>query len=422
VTDNSKKPKEAKKVIPPPPNFNDLLELAKEKCKEPVVIKKPKLDLEEEKYEFGRPMTAKEKAQYLQEKAIRARISVPNFDTKTSDKNNNLRTKGNASSITGKGQPSFKIPSKAGKASVPTPSPVSPSPPVQQVNSKLGPSARVPVPQSSAPPKILSRTLGSTSAQAPSYSQNSKESLKPKTSVSLGAGGGGSKHGSPSGISSKPPKSLPNEKNIHPGKPVSTLQSTSASKNRPPGSYDPHREKPGQRRDRIDIDKHPKHSVPSQRQQEHDRNGPSMQQRNPISNHSDRRREPERSQLPQKSSKQSNLPPPRRELPTSRPGRQIIDSDDDEGEDDYDSEMDDFIDDSDLNGGNISDIIRKITGYDKRRYQDGSDDECMESSAYEQMREESRSLRIGIQEDLEDMRLEQEEKKRKALLAKKRKK
>lgn len=72
--------------------------------------------------------------------------------------------------------------------------------------------------------------------------------------------------------------------------------------------------------------------------------------------------------------------------------RQIIESDED-----YDSEMDDFIDDSECDPNNISDMIRKITGYDKSKYRPADEeDECMETSAYDQMREESRSLRIGI--------------------------
>jgi len=72
----------------------------------------------------------------------------------------------------------------------------------------------------------------------------------------------------------------------------------------------------------------------------------------------------------------------------------VIESDNEE--EDYDSEMDDFIDDSECNPASISAMIRQITGYDKRRYRPEDEGECMETSAYDQMREESRSLRIGI--------------------------
>lgn len=75
-------------------------------------------------------------------------------------------------------------------------------------------------------------------------------------------------------------------------------------------------------------------------------------------------------------------------------GRAVIESDDE----DYDSEMDDFIDDSEADLGHISAEIGKIFGYDKRRFEDDyeSDGECMESSVGQLMREEQRSLRIGV--------------------------
>jgi len=72
-------------------------------------------------------------------------------------------------------------------------------------------------------------------------------------------------------------------------------------------------------------------------------------------------------------------------------GRAVIDSDEE-----YDSEMDDFIDDSELDTGNNSAIIGQMFNYDRRKYvYEDSDDECMEPSVAQQMREESRSLRIG---------------------------
>ena len=60
--------------------------------------------------------------------------------------------------------------------------------------------------------------------------------------------------------------------------------------------------------------------------------------------------------------------------------------------------MDDFIDDSEADPNLISDMIREITGYDKRkfRYEPDDDDDCMETSAFDQMREEEKSLLIGI--------------------------
>lgn len=72
-------------------------------------------------------------------------------------------------------------------------------------------------------------------------------------------------------------------------------------------------------------------------------------------------------------------------------GRAVIDSDEE-----YDSEMDDFIDDSEMDMGDISAEIGKLFNYDKRRFMDeDSDDDIMESSVAEQILEEQRSLRIG---------------------------
>ncbi|XP_007228122.3 protein SPT2 homolog isoform X1 [Astyanax mexicanus] len=93
-------------------------------------------------------------------------------------------------------------------------------------------------------------------------------------------------------------------------------------------------------------------------------------------------------------------------------------------EEEYDSEMDDFIDDEGEEQDEISKHIREIFGYDRTRYKDESDYalKYMESSWKEQQKEEARSLRMGIKEDEEDMRMEEEEMKRKqAMKAKQRK-
>merc|ERR1712076_194431 len=80
-----------------------------------------------------------------------------------------------------------------------------------------------------------------------------------------------------------------------------------------------------------------------------------------------------------------------------------------DSEDEYDSEMDDFLDDSEAKV-DISKEIRSIFGYDKRKYRDESDedDRNMENNRFSSiMMEEARSARIGRQEDLEDMRREE---------------
>ncbi|XP_076635489.1 protein SPT2 homolog [Colletes latitarsis] len=93
-----------------------------------------------------------------------------------------------------------------------------------------------------------------------------------------------------------------------------------------------------------------------------------------------------------------------------------------EGEDEYDSELDDFIDDGvEEEAEDYSKYISEIFGYDKNKYKyvNNEDDAAMESSFAQQLKEEYVSTKIGIMEDLEDMRMEAMEKKRKALLKKK---
>merc|ERR1712088_107072 len=88
-----------------------------------------------------------------------------------------------------------------------------------------------------------------------------------------------------------------------------------------------------------------------------------------------------------------------------------------ESDSEYDSEMDDFIDDSDAKV-DISAEIRNIFGYDRRKFRDEADfdDRSMENNRFaDVMKEEARSARIGKMEDLEDMKREEEEKRRKMM-------
>ncbi|KAK5610979.1 hypothetical protein CRENBAI_023662 [Crenichthys baileyi] len=86
----------------------------------------------------------------------------------------------------------------------------------------------------------------------------------------------------------------------------------------------------------------------------------------------------------------------------------------DEEEEEYDPEMDDFIDDGDEEQEEISRHIKEIFGYDRTRYKDESDYalKFMESSWKDLQKEEARSLRMAVQEDLEEERREEEELKR----------
>ncbi|EFX69414.1 hypothetical protein DAPPUDRAFT_300972 [Daphnia pulex] len=112
--------------------------------------------------------------------------------------------------------------------------------------------------------------------------------------------------------------------------------------------------------------------------------------------------------------------PPYRDIrPVDRGYKRSMESDEEE-----DSELDDFIDDGPDEAEDYSKHIQDIFGYNRNRYRIESDDEdeCMESSFAQQMKEECISTKIGILEDLEQERLlreeEEEERKRKAASAK----
>ncbi|KAJ6639797.1 Protein SPT2 like [Pseudolycoriella hygida] len=105
----------------------------------------------------------------------------------------------------------------------------------------------------------------------------------------------------------------------------------------------------------------------------------------------------------------------RRPVSIKKPRKRHLVIDDDDS--DYDSEMDDFIVDDGPEQQDYQDYsehIQKIFGYDKSKYRGMDEDvDNMESSFAQQMREEYVSKKIGLMEDLEDMRMEAEEKRRK---------
>ncbi|KAI1295653.1 Protein SPT2 -like protein [Halotydeus destructor] len=95
---------------------------------------------------------------------------------------------------------------------------------------------------------------------------------------------------------------------------------------------------------------------------------------------------------------------------------------DEDEEEDEDDEMNDFIDDGgdfEAQKEEISDYIREIFGYDKRKYLDMDDDDIEEASFAQQAAEEMYSARVGLKEDLEDIAMEEREKKMKAIRMKK---
>lgn len=128
-----------------------------------------------------------------------------------------------------------------------------------------------------------------------------------------------------------------------------------------------------------------------------------------------RRAMEQKPKLPEKKPFHANpyLDPPRRLLEPQRPAKQFsrrIESDDDEDEDD---DMSDFIDDGCQNDDDYSKYIQEIFGYDRSRYVDDDDEDIMETSYAEQMKEEIRSAKVGYLEDLEEERKERKEMARK---------
>ncbi|XP_077451800.1 protein SPT2 homolog isoform X2 [Stigmatopora argus] len=87
-----------------------------------------------------------------------------------------------------------------------------------------------------------------------------------------------------------------------------------------------------------------------------------------------------------------------------------------EEEEEYDSEMDDFIDDGGDEQAEVSKHIKEIFGYDRNKYKEESDYalKFMESSWRDLQKEEAQSLKLAVQEDLEEEKKEQEEMKRMA--------
>lgn len=72
---------------------------------------------------------------------------------------------------------------------------------------------------------------------------------------------------------------------------------------------------------------------------------------------------------------------------------------DDNGDEDEDSDMNDFIDDGvEQNEEDYSKHISEIFGYDRTKYNyiDDDDDTAMESNFAQQLKEEYRSAKIGI--------------------------
>jgi len=71
---------------------------------------------------------------------------------------------------------------------------------------------------------------------------------------------------------------------------------------------------------------------------------------------------------------------------------------------DEESDLSDFIVEEGLDARQVSSAVRKLTGYDPRKYRDDESDDDMEAGVEDILAEERRTARIGRREDEEELR------------------
>ncbi|XP_004535271.1 protein SPT2 homolog [Ceratitis capitata] len=370
--------KKNRKPAPPPMDFKALLKLAEQKQHEPVeilpVVKKKEperlLTMKEKK-----EMEERQRAKEARERRDRERAAAAGKERKENGVNIS------ASSGPARMEPNGRIP-KLNQATKPT----STTTTVQSSSKSIGASSKPSggVGGTNGFKKPFSSSAATTLSQKESTNSSAKSSSSSLTAAS-----------SSSSVSAKQSHSSANKPSSVSSKSAATSASASASSS---SSKNPFR---------------------------------SSSSKNPYTNGTTREFPPRdlksikpRQFPPPDVQKTRQFPPPdmqrNRGKETKKPQankRLRIEDDDSE----YDSEMDDFIDDGDEEE-DYSSHIRAIFGYDKQKYRDldDGDDTAMESNFAQVQREEYISKKIGIQEDLEDMKLEALEKRRK-MMAKKRK-
>lgn len=357
--------KRAKNKKPPPPalDFQSLLKLAEKKQFEPVVV-----EVEPKKKEPERLLTKKEK-QELEERQ--------RFMEERERRKKERESGGTKPSATTKP----KVPEKQ----------------------KMEPNGRIPKLNQSGAPKTTPPVIGKT---VETKSATFKKPLNPIASV-----GSNSSQKSTLPPSKTSSSALPAKSQITGTRPITNGAGKPFLKDRPPQKTN----LPGKSSSTVTNSSRP-NSAPSSSKSSLSQNGSKAAYSGPTREFppKDVKARPQPApqttrQFPPPDVRRSNKPPERK--PQQPVKRRIYDDDD---EDEYDSELDDFIDDG-PEEEDYSQHIKAIFGYDKSRYRDiDEDDSGMESSFAQQMREEYVSKKIGLMEDLEDMRQEAEEKKRKA--------
>lgn len=354
-----KKPPRPKVAAPPPIDFNSLLKLAQTKQFEPIKIEPKK------KEDDGPLMTKKQKKEYEKEQAWRERklkgITAPPqpIESKKPDMRIPKLNSGPSSSKTVPSNSSKTIPDlkKPSLSSNTSKIPERPKFPIKSEKAQSSSSRPNPDRKPMLPPqKSLSKK-----PSAPSASSSSDRSLKQRIP------------------DDKLRKALIAKKEMQGRELPKTMMMNGKPKQFPP----------------PDVSRKPRDFPPSDVKKRPDMPG-RPRQFPPPDGH----------RFPPQNVKRK---------PQMGHKRRILDDDDEE----YDSEMDDFIDDGPDGTEDYSKYISEIFGYDKNKYKYADDeDDNMESSFAQQMREECISTKIGIMEDLEDMKQEKMDKMKKAKMKK----
>jgi len=368
--------KEMAKKAPKPMDFQSLLQVANSVKSQPIKVNKPKSEIKEAEF-GGRPMTKKQREEYIRENKSRLRregkLPKEESDTPPAKRPTNSVSSGSTASGSDK-----RDKPKSLAASDDVKQPTSAKPPVRRP--EPGPELHTAVKKSLPPPSSSSATKKMSSSSRPPA--QSEETLR--------------------------------------------LQE----------EYKRMQDKCREMEERLKIQE--EHRALQEKMKEMKAKMAKMTASSSTSSSSSSKYSPPRSSSSSASSSNRKSSDSRtadrkrdiKDVPTRKfPGekvakkpkvkdksrRQRIESDSE-----YDSEMDDFIDDSE-GKVDISEEIRSIFGYDRNKYRDEPDfdDRSMENNKYSSiMQEEVRSARIGRMEDLEDIRREREEEERKRKMRK----
>ncbi|XP_064480775.1 protein SPT2 homolog [Ornithodoros turicata] len=431
-------PKEEKKprpvTRPPPPpivDYHDLLKIAKVKQHEPVqaekVVEKPK--------EESRPLTKREKERRMEEELHRKGVklqSLPPIKKKSS-------TSSTADKKPGRDQPNGKTP----PSKVPHSSKVA--------NSEKGGEkatngcakqslleARAALEEAQRRFDLEQRRLKEASLKAGQDVSSTRDDRVTKKPSALNS----SKNPRPAPSSTGLAKTKKTDSKLdedtyyaYSNKPKSSLQESRSKSGLPKHMGAPSTSRPappvskGQKPGTVSSSSLEKRRAAEQGTKSVQKAGSSAQKPRISPEELQRRREmalrmkeklQERKMSPPPEKKKKSYEEQYEDLYRRLQGTQYIESEEEGEDDEYEDEEDDldgFIDDGPTSEGlDYSEHIREIFGYDRRKFADFDDDEeALESSYAQQMKEEVRSARIGLKEDIEDMKREEEELRRKQL-------